>query len=242
MKYLCTIQIRGYEVNAQQQLHHGNFARFLQYTATYASDQAGSNTEWYTNNRSAWVLRGLRMEFVTPILIDQTIHIQTWLSSVRRVRGYREYVIREDKTQAIVARAQADWVYIDRETLRPQTVPPNMIEMFRLDPDLAGVNEAKAGAPIGNAYQHTRTVQFHEIDEMNHANNAVYTEWFEQAWGEVNGATPSSIRAHNLEFHRAALLGEGVTISTQVSDNGVWIQEARTTNGNELIAKNCLVA
>lgn len=248
MRYHCQVQIRNYEIGPDGALHHGQLMRLLQYAATYASDIAGMDSTWYTDNRTAWVLRGLRAEYLHPAYENEVIDIETWLSDVRRVRGNREYVLRRPKDGQLIARAQADWVYVDRASLAPLRIPAEALAQFKHEPGTAsGMGLWLAGEPLGEVYLHERSVQHHELDMMRHVNNAVYFEWFEQAYAEATGEVPASIAGNAIEFMRSAQLGDSVVIRTQRTQSAqthapVWRQEIRHHQSNELIAVNSLLA
>ncbi len=248
MRYYCQVQIRNYEIGPDGALHHGQLMRLLQHAATYASDIAGMDSTWYTDNRTAWVLRGLRAQYLTPAYENDVIDIETWLSDVRRVRGNREYVLRRPKDGGIIARAQADWVYVDRANLAPLRIPAEALAQFKHEPGTSsGMASWVAAEPIGEVYQHRRSAQHREIDMMRHVNNAVYFEWFEQAYAEATGELPANIAGHAIEFVRGAQLGDEVVITsqrTQSSQNNaiVWVQEIRHSQTQEVIAMNKLLA
>lgn len=215
--------------------------RMFQYAATYASDIAGYDSAWYNENRAAWVLRALRAEYLHPAFENEVLDIETWLSDVKRVRGFREYVVRQQFDNTVIALGQADWVYVDRNTLTPMRIPSQAIEQFKNEPNTSsGMSVWECGEPKYEMTRYERTAQYHEIDMMNHVNNAVYFEWFEQAWAQATGQSPANITGNAVEFIRGAQLGDTLLITSQATSNGVWKQEIRLANSNDLIATSQL--
>ncbi|MGB3591449.1 MAG: thioesterase family protein [Nonlabens sp.] len=74
-------------------------------------------------------------------------------------------------------------------------------------------------------YQVSRSVEAHEIDELNHVNNVVYVQWANdiaiEHWQNVG--TPEMLSnygwvllKHCIEYKAPAVLGDSVLIKTQV--------------------------
>ncbi len=240
MRHLYPLDVRVYEVGPDGTLQHANLARFLHAASDSATRAMGWGAGWYEQLGTAWVLRGLHMEFVSPIHAFETVTIHTWLSNIRRVRGYREFDVRAGGDQRVVARARADWVYVDRATLAPTRLPPELVAQVPLDPATTCELTVNAGQPLGRPFECGRRVELHEIDGLGHVNNAFYIEWCEQAWFDACGRLPADVQAISVEFERPARAGNNVKIVSQPTSTGVWRQEIRLLD-DDLLAATCLL-
>jgi acyl-CoA thioester hydrolase len=80
--------------------------------------------------RMAIVVRNLHVQYVQSALLDDEITIDTYLSDLKRVMGYRHYIIRRTHDQALLAQARALFVFINLDTLQPIRPPQAMLDDF----------------------------------------------------------------------------------------------------------------
>lgn len=86
----------------------------------------------YRDRESTWVARSHQIEYLKPAFGEERIELRTWLSAARRVRCTRMYEFRRPVDNAIVARGQTDWVFVDAENHRPKSIPPDVLRAFGL--------------------------------------------------------------------------------------------------------------
>ena len=238
MRYTTHIQVRSYETGADGFLHHGHLARFVLHAGNLVTQALGIDAAWYETHGTFFVVRGLHIEFESGARDEETLNVETWLSSARRVRGLREVTITSAQDGRAVANAQLDWVYVDVASLSPARMPADMVDNLRLEAATASRHTWQAGEPAGASHTHHRVVQHHELDVLRHVNTAVYLEWCEQAWCEATGRVPAGIHGHQLEFLRQAVLGDPITIVSQPTTTGVWRQEVRHAGTGEVLVTN----
>jgi acyl-CoA thioester hydrolase len=80
---------------------------------TLASDAAGA----------IWVARTHHIEYLLPAFVGDKITVLTWPSNFHRVRSLRKYKFIRAQDQAVIARAETDWVFVNAKTGRPQSIP-----------------------------------------------------------------------------------------------------------------------
>jgi acyl-CoA thioester hydrolase len=181
LTHVSAFKIRYHECDAYGHLNNTNYARFMQESAFDASAALGYDSAWYMKSNCAFIIRASEIEYIKPVLYGDTIEVKTWVSDFRRVSSRRRYEMRSAKTGEIVCKAHSDWAFIDRTTLRPIAIPDELARAFM--PDVQGeVSREKfpdSPAPPEGAYTMRRAVRFHDIDGMNHVNNAAYLEYCE---------------------------------------------------------------
>ncbi|MEQ5792806.1 thioesterase family protein [Muricauda sp. NFXS6] len=89
-----------------------------------------------------------------------------------------------------------------------------------------------------------------DLDNLNHVNNIRYVEWIQDIskkhWAQVTSREIQEsmiwvVRNHNITYHKSAVLGNTINISTYIkSNNGpisTRIVEIKNNNTDELLVK-----
>jgi acyl-CoA thioester hydrolase len=72
---------------------------------------------------ATWVVRTHHIEYLSPLFAGDKVTVVTWPANFQRVRSVRKYKFVRAKDQAVVARAETDWVFVNVKTGRPQSIP-----------------------------------------------------------------------------------------------------------------------
>jgi len=230
--YTRAFRVRYYECDAYGHVNNANYLRYMQETAFDASAAAGLGMEAYARLGRIWLARATEIEYFQPLRYNDTFEVTTWVADMRRVSSRRMYEFR--RGDELVAQAYTDWVFIDTETRRPATIPPEVIGAY-LDPQ-----ESRPAAPRKHfpptpppppgVFTTRRKVVWRDIDSAWIVNNPIYLEYVEEAGFEVVAAfgwpvermTSEGfgilIRKHRIEYLSPARLGDLLEISTWASD------------------------
>lgn len=216
-----------YEVGPDGCLQPAGYFRFLQEAATVASTAAGFDPGWYARTGTLWLVRRATVEMLGPARAGETVEVTTWVADVRRVRSVRRSVLH--RGEELLARAETDWVFVDSATRRPQRVPAALAEA--LAPENAPLprphplhRESPKTAVSSTAL---RRVQLHELDGLDHVNNAQYVNYIEQSfldaltelgWSRARG-TLRPYR-YDIEYLGEAFYGEYLRCHTALSVAG----------------------
>jgi acyl-CoA thioester hydrolase len=127
-----------------------------------------------------------------------------------------------------------DWVFLDRHTLRPVTIPAELIQAFLPDGPPADVPPRepfpKAPPPPPDLFKMRLHVEWRDIDGAQHANNATYITYLENCSVQVAtafGWPMSRMRAagfgiiarrYRIEYLLPALQDEELELATWVSN------------------------
>lgn len=79
---------------------------------------------------ASWVVREHRIQYLLPVFKGEEIEMRTWISDLRKVRSRRSYEFVRRNDSKVVATGETDWVFVDTETGRPRTVPPELAAAF----------------------------------------------------------------------------------------------------------------
>ncbi len=253
-QYTARFQIRQYELNSREELSNASLARLFQETAMQGSADAGFGMEWYTQHRSIWVIHRLTLEHLRLIRYRDELAITTWVSDYRRVFSHREYLARDVKTNEVVARGRANWLHLDPTTMMPTRVPQALVAHFepngeRAVPRVEPREYTRPADLAPRANKTTRKVQRYEIDGMQHVNNAIYVDWFEETLAETVAdlSTPPRhlcVRRHDIEYLHGALPGDEVAITAQLVGAGhsasAW--SLQILRGEDILVRDYITA
>lgn len=77
---------------------------------------------------ATWVVRTHQIEYLSPAFGGDKLTLLTWPSNFQRVRSLRKYKFIREQGEAIIARAETDWVFVNLKTGRPQSIPVEVKE------------------------------------------------------------------------------------------------------------------
>jgi len=229
-----TFKVRHYECDAYGHVNHANYVRYMQEAAFDATAAAGYDLARYEDMERMWLVRHTDVTFLLPLTYGDSVIVKTWVVDFRRVRSRRAYELRLASSGEIVARAMTDWIFLDRHTLRPVTIPAELIQAFLPDGPPADVPPRepfpKAPPPPPDLFKMRLHVEWRDIDGAQHANNATYITYLENCSVQVAtafGWPMSRMRAagfgiiarrYRIEYLLPALQDEELELVTWVSN------------------------
>jgi acyl-CoA thioester hydrolase len=233
LTYTAHFTVRHYECDAYGHVNNANYLRYMEQAAIEASAAIGYDDARYQALGTMWLIHETDIEYLQPLRAGEAFEVKTWVSDFRRVRSQRQYEIRRVGEEALVARATTDWVYIARATQRPLSVPPEVIAAYAPD----GVPVAAPRPPIPamppappRPFTLRRVVEWRDIDQAQHVNNATYLNYMEEcgvrSLGEFGWSAARLIEAgiiivarrHQIAYMQPALLGEELAITTFLAE------------------------
>jgi acyl-CoA thioester hydrolase len=229
-----TFRIRQYECDAYGHVNHAHYLRYMQEAALDASAAVGYDEAKYAELGTLWLIRETDVEYLHSLRYGDSVEVTTWVGDFRRVRSRRFYELRHTATGELYARANTDWVYLDRALGKPISVPPEMIAAFAPEGDVPDAPPREhfpvAPPPPPGMFTMRRIVEWRDVDAAGHVNNATYLNYMEECgiqharsanW-EVSRMRAEGFaivaRRHRIEYRLQAALGEELTVSTYLSD------------------------
>src|SRR4051794_22403078 len=129
-RFTRRFRVRHYEVDAAGRVGDVTLVRYMQESAIEASAALGLGPDWYRERGTAWVVRRLAVRCLAPAGYGDEVGVTTWVSGLRGVRCTREYDLTRGRDGARVARARAEWVYVDAATGQPTLTPDEWAGAF----------------------------------------------------------------------------------------------------------------
>ena len=231
-----SFRVRFCECDAYGHLNNAHYLRYMQETAFDASAEIGYDKAFYEQLGRTWLTRETEIEYLQPLFYNDTVLVKTWVSDFRRATSRREYEFTHATSGALVARGATRWVYVDTATLQPAAVPQEIARGY-LPEGLPAATQPRqhfpaAPPPPAGVFQTRRKVRWHDIDSLQHVNNAVYLEYVEECGMQVLAAHgwPAQrmdaegvailMRKNHIRYRQPALLDEELEILT-------WAAEVR---------------
>ncbi len=223
-----TFRVRHVECDANGSLYPAHVLRYMQEAAMDASTAAGYSVAWYDAHGRMWLIRATDLTLLHPVRSDDRVIIKTWVADFRRVRSRRAYEIHNAESGQVVAQAITDWVYLDMTTLRPTTVTEAMVAGFWPEgppsDELPPRVPFPADPPPEDAFTQPHVVQWRNLDQAGHVNNAIYLDFMEDCGAadpqrdgltpQLDADAPFVPRRFRLDYRLPALLGETLHVTT----------------------------
>ena len=250
-------RVRASECDPYGHVNHANYLRYMQETAFDASPAVGYDMARYEAVGHQWLIRETDITYLRPLVYGDTVLVKTWVGDFRRVRSRRLYETRLLADGLPVATAATEWVYLNTQTLRPATVPPEMVAAFWHPDTTAGQRREpfpQAPPPPPGVYRARRRVEWRDLDQVQHVNNANYLVYIEEcnvgaaaAYGWSLGRIMEQgiaivARRYRIEYREPAVMDDELEITSYLSDakraTVVRHNEVRRVRDDALLARS----
>ena len=231
--YQGVFRVRHYECDIYGYLNNVNYLRYMQEVALDASADVSWTVERYQSIACQWLIRETDIEYLQPLLWNDEVRITSYVIDFRRVQSRRRYEFHRVSDGELVARADTNWVFLNMETLRPTTIPDEMVKDFAPDglPEVEAAEKfPEAVAQADDVFSIQKRVEWRDIDTMGHVNNAAYMNYCEDISTQVGRDVGWSMqrmmdegfalvmRRFRILYLEPALLDDEVEIKTWFSD------------------------
>lgn len=238
-----TFRVRYTDCSTHGLARLASFLRYMQEAAFEASAAAGYDLPRYESMGSHWLIRETEAEFSLPLRYGDLVLARTWVADFRRVRSRRAYEFRLADSGDLVAHGSTDWVFLDSTSHLPVAMPAEMMAAFfpeGVPPRAPARARFRSTLPPPGALRQQRTVEWRDIDQAGHVNNAVYADYLEDCDAQALAAHGWSVlrlqhegwlplaRRLQIEYHQPAFLRDELELATWISDSA-----------SEAVLRNC---
>ncbi len=253
--YTMAVRVTLTDLDLRDEVSSASFLRYFEETAMRASGHMGFTFNWYRERGQFWVIRTMRFERRAAAHYQDELEIRTWISSLSRVRSDRNYLVRRVSDDQVLARATANWVYVDAKSLVPARIAPEIVAAFSYtDPAALPPRPRRAALVCPDEKLQgvtTRRAQYYEADSGRHTNNAIYADWLEEAVRDtllaqgyllpLDSGPALWFYRHTLEYLNSARPGDQVEIATRLAGRGHsagnWEQTIRRIPSGEVLMR-----
>jgi acyl-ACP thioesterase len=231
-------RVRFDEAGPDGRLRTSGLLRYTQDLAAQHSEALGYDRAWYAARGLTWLVRAAEIDVSGPIPYGVNLVGTTRVAGFRRVWSRRESRFLLDGT--VVAAVRIDWVLLDRRGT-PTRIPPEFEAFFPAGEPNAPIQLGRVTldpAPEGAA-RRTIEVRPQELDPLDHVNNAVYADWFDEAVAaaepDESGVAHTLPRRVRLEYALAAEPADMLESVTWRDETGWASRIVRSTSGADLL-------
>ncbi len=180
-------RVRFDEATPSGRIRTSVLLRYAAELAAVHSDRRGFGRAWYLARGLAWLVRGVDLEILAPILHGDQLVGTTEPIAARKVLARRATTF-SGSDGSTVARLIVDWALTD-QTGAPTRIPALFGVAFAMASDGFTPIRARATPPAGTTPKSLEVaVRPHELDPMGHVNNAIYVDWAEEALSVLGDA------------------------------------------------------
>ncbi|HEX5013362.1 MAG TPA: acyl-ACP thioesterase domain-containing protein [Candidatus Limnocylindrales bacterium] len=229
-------RVRFDEAGPDGRLRTSGLMRYAQDVAWQHSTALGFGRAWYLERGLTWLVRSAELEVLAAIPMGVEVVSQTRVVGQKRVWARRRGEF-HGPDGALVAWVHTDWVMIDARGALTR-IPDVFGEAFRIPEATGQINRVALPPTPDEAAVRSFAVRPHELDPMDHVNNAVYLDWLEEA---VLGASPDGAgdiaalpRRYRLEYAAAADAGMELRDAAWRGAGGAWSYRLECVDGPEL--------
>ena len=79
---------------------------------------------------ATWVARSHHIEYLRPAYVGDLVEARTWIASFSRVRSVRRYAFVRLSDDAVLAKGETEWVFVNATTGRPKAIPEPITSLF----------------------------------------------------------------------------------------------------------------
>lgn len=233
LTHVRTFRVRHYECDVYGHVSYANYLRYMQEAAFDASAAAGYDHAQYMTMGRTWLIRETDITYLHPLSYGDSVQVKTWVVDFRRIRSIRAYEFRKAGTDELAAQARTDWVFLDSTTLRPTSIPPEMMTAFFPEGAPAQAPPRKhfpeAPPPPSGVFKMRQRVAWRDIDPAQHVNNAVHLSYMVDCGLQAAAACgwPVArmrekgfgffVRRCRVEYKHPAMLGDELEVATWAS-------------------------
>jgi acyl-CoA thioester hydrolase len=223
LEFETTYRVRFDEAGPNGQLRTSGFMRFAQDVAWQHSAALGFGREWYAERGLTWLVRAAELRILGHVPMGEIVAARTAVVAMRRVYARRRGEFHR-ADGALVGWVHTDWVLIDARGGLTR-IPAVFEEIFGGHDTTGRVGRLELPPTPASARRRRFAVRPHELDPMDHANNAVYLDWLEEAIvadGEPDGiaAICAIPRRYRMEYAMAAAARTAMEGAVWPEDDG----------------------
>lgn len=197
------------------------------------STALGFGRDWYSARGLFWLVRAVQLDVFAAIHTYEEVFVSTRVVAYRRIGARRESEVR-DSSGRLLAGLEIDWVMVNGRGI-PTRVPE---DFHKFVVDGAATFEMHKVAPLAPPPD-AAEVRFHvhrrDLDPLDHVNNSVYLDYFEEALESAgqNSLLAATPRRYSLDFANSAARDEALVSKVWPYGDG-WAYSLARPDGCEI--------
>ena len=234
-------RVRFEEATPDETVRTSQFLCWFSDCAWRHSMTLGVDRRWYQERGLFMLIRATWLEVLRPIPTYAEVTVSTRVAGWRRVSARRESEVR-DAAGELLARGEIDWVMTNERGV-PCRFPPEFRDRFTGLPDSFEMHRVALPEAPADAHEAHFHVRRRDLDPLDHVNNSVYVDYFEEALAQIGRAALLTTvpRRYTLDFAGSAGRGDALVGRTWPAQEG-WYYSLTREDGAELLRARLEVA
>ncbi len=209
-----------------------SIAKYLQEIAWEHAEHCGAGYHSLLPQGFLWILYGLKIEVSRFPVWNDSIEIETWGKKYENLFAYRDFEVKDKKTNNPVIKATSSWLMVDAKTHRPQRITGRMHKIPELEK--YALEEKPGEIKLLESYQNAQDIEvlFSDIDIYNHVNNTSYIQYCVNSSRELQ-ENLEEVKSFNIRFVQECHLGDELLIMHEREQNSFHFLGKKKKNGKE---------
>jgi len=226
-------RVRFEEATAAETMRTAIYLAWAADVAWQHSTMLGFGRDWYSARGLSWLVRAVRLDVLRPIHPYENVVVTTEVTGYRRIAAHRHSDVR-DAAGGLLASLGIDWVMTNGRGL-PTRVPVEMLEFVADRSSTFDVLKVSLPETPPGAVERAFGVRRRDLDPLDHVNNSVYIDYFEEALetagqGRLLATTP---RRYEIDFVASAEREDRLVGRAWPLDGG-WAYRLSRSDGAEV--------
>lgn len=196
-------RVRFEEATAAETARTAVYLAWAADAAWQHSTLLGFGRDWYSSRGLFWLVRSVRLDVLADVPTYGEAFVSTQVVAYRRIAAHRRSEV-YDPTGLLLGRLEIDWVMTNERGL-PCRVPEEMLAFVRDSGSAFELFKVALPETSADAIEVPFHVRRRDLDPLDHVNNSVYLDYFEEAL-QVAGQTEllRSARRYEIDYTAAA--------------------------------------
>lgn len=121
--FTIRIHVQPRDIDVLGHVNNSTYQQYLERAAIAHSESLGLTLERYRTLGGVFVMRRIEIEYLRPAATGDILDVTTWVAELRGACAIRYYEIRKPGERELLLTAEALWVWVDAQTLRPRSIP-----------------------------------------------------------------------------------------------------------------------
>ncbi len=226
-------RVRFEEATASEAMRTAIYLAWAADVAWQHSTTLGFGRDWYTARGLFWLVRAVRLDVLKAIPTYSDVFVTTEVVGYRRIAARRHSEVR-DRSGELIARIEIDWVMTNERGI-PSRVPGEMLDFIADGTATFEMLKVALPSTPPDAVELDFLVRRRDLDPLDHVNNSVYIDYFEEALEAAGqGALLMAVpRRYEIDFVASAERDNLLVGCTWPLDAG-WAYRLNRDDGTEI--------
>lgn len=197
--------------------------------ATMHTEDVGYPMDWFIENDRGWFVISYQMKNYRFPRHGEEVICKTFPTKIKGFIGFRLFTL-ESLSGELLAEAYSEWVYMDKEKLRPTRLPDEMVEAYEIF-DMAKGEWKNRKIDLPDEWEDAGDflVDSVYLDTNFHMNNALYITPALEVLGAEGKVNPGDYSFVRIEFKISAKKGDRVFLKKSKINERVVISMENET-------------